>query len=64
MGYSWHLIGKRDALPWFDRADSKSKSVDGLSRGVVEGPWKLVKLVFPGASLSKQLRRARRFTPS
>jgi hypothetical protein len=64
VGYTWHLAAKCDALPWFDRVDTKSNPVDGLSRGDVEGPWSLVKLVFPGASLSQQLRRSRRFTPS
>ena len=27
------------ALAWFDRVESKSNPVDGLSRGVMKGPW-------------------------
>jgi hypothetical protein len=37
---SWHMVGKLGACPWFDRVDTKSNPVDGLSRGDLQGPWK------------------------
>ena len=35
------------AWAWFDRVDTKSNPVDGLSRGDMSGPWKLVPIKFP-----------------
>ena len=32
---------------WFDRVDTKSNPVDGLSRGNMDGPWKLQQIHFP-----------------
>ena len=49
---------------WFDRVDTKSNPVDGLSRGKLEGDWDIVPLKFPGAELDCELRRARRLSPS
>ena len=35
------------AWAWFDRVDTKSNPVDGLSRGDMTGDWRLVPLKFP-----------------
>ena len=32
---------------WFDRVASKDNPVDKLSRGTLEGPWRLVDIEFP-----------------
>ena len=48
-------------LPWFDRVDTKSNPVDGLSRKVLAGPWRVVPLKFPAASLKSALRDAKRY---
>ena len=32
---------------WYDRVDTKSNPVDGLSRGRLEGPWVLQTISFP-----------------
>ena len=40
----------------FDRVDSKSIIVDGISRGRLDGPWKVESLAFPG-SLLRALRQ-------
>ena len=40
-------VARLGAIPWYDRVDTKSNPVDGLSRGRLEGPWELVQLVFP-----------------
>ena len=64
VGMTWHRCGKLSVCPWFDRVDTKSNPVDGLSRGNLEGDWDIVPLKFPGAELDRGLRRARRFTPS
>ena len=47
VGGIWRLIHQLDILPWFDRVDSKSNPVDGLSRGTVEGPWTLCPIILP-----------------
>ena len=52
VGMTWHKCGKIIVCPWFDRVDSKSNPVDGLSRGNLAGDWDIVPLVFPGAELS------------
>ena len=64
VAMTWHKCGKINASPWFDRVDAKSIPVDGLSRGNFASDWDIVPLVFPGAELSCELRRARRFAPS
>ena len=46
-------------FPMFDRVDSKSNLVDGLSRGRLDGPWKVESLAFP-VSPSSSTARARR----
>ena len=60
VGMTWHMVSKLSTLPWFERVDSKSNPVDGLSRKVVAGPWRLVDLVFPGGMLRREMRRAAR----
>ena len=64
VGLTWRKIAKINACPWFDRVDTKSNPVDGLSRGDLNGNWDIVPLVFPGAELSAAFRRAHRYAPS
>ena len=64
VGLAWAKIAKINACPWFDRVDTKSNPVDGLSRGDLRGNWDLVPLDFPGAELSAAYRRARKYSPS
>ena len=42
IGHTWDMIAQRCISPWFDRVDSKSNPVDGLSRGDRQGPWSTV----------------------
>ena len=47
-GMTWEIIDQRRLRPYFDGARSKSNHVDGLSRGLLEGPWRGVERVdFP-----------------
>ena len=55
IGATWSQIQRLQVFPWFDRVDSKSNPVDGLSRGRLDGPWKVESLAFPG-SLLRALR--------
>ena len=61
VGMTWHAIGHVNTLPWFDRVDTKSNPVDGLSRKKLDGPWELVDLKFPIASLKYELRKTKKF---
>ena len=61
VGMTWHTVGKLDVLPWFERVDTKSNPVDGISRKNLDGPWDIVPLNFPIASLKFELRRSKRF---
>ena len=63
IGMTWFKIAQLEVVPWFDRADTKSNPVDGLSRGDLSGNWDLVKLVFPIARLKAEIRRSRVFSP-
>ena len=63
VGYTWKLVEKLDIFPWFDRVDSRSNPVDGLSRKDLRGPWQLIELVFPGCSLRAEIRRGHRVSP-
>ena len=48
VGQTWSLVHRLEIVPWFDRVESKSNPVDGLSRGVLSGPWaSLVPLAMP-----------------
>ena len=64
VGLTWQRISKINASPWFDRVDTKSNPVDGLSRGDLRGNWDLVPLVFPGPELSAAYRRALKYAPA
>ena len=48
------LLAMFGIVSWFDRADTKSNPVDGLSRGDMSGNWKLVRVRYP-PSLSRLL---------
>ena len=45
--YTHSMVARFSLLPWFDRVDSKSSPVDGLSRKKLSGDWDLVPIVFP-----------------
>ena len=47
VGFTQELIAKRGIIAWFDRVDTHSNPVDGLSRGDLHGPWRLVRIRFP-----------------
>ena len=46
-GETWRIISQRRIYPWFERVESKSNPVDGLSRGERPASWDIVKLAFP-----------------
>ena len=48
VGFTQELIAKHGIIAWFDRVDTHSNPVDGLSRGDFHGPWRLVRIRFPG----------------
>ena len=50
--YTSQEIARLNLWTWFDRVDSKSNPVDGLSRGDVEGEWELRDITFPPELLS------------
>ena len=56
IGATWSQDHRLQVFPWFDRVDTKSNPVDGLSRGRLDGPWKLESLAFP-ESLLRALRQ-------
>ena len=64
VGLTWPKIARGNICSWFDRVDTKSNPVDGLSRGDLSGDWDIIPLQFPGAELSAAFRRARRYAPS
>ena len=37
---SWEMAAHQRIIPWLDRVDSASNSVDGFSKGCQEGPWR------------------------
>ena len=45
--YTSEGIARKNLWTWFDRVDSKSNPVDGLSRGDATGDWELRDIVFP-----------------
>ena len=45
--YTSEGIARKNLWTWFDRFDSKSNPVDGLSRGDATGDWELRDIVFP-----------------
>ena len=60
VGLTWKRISALNVLPWFDRVDTKSNPVDGLSRKDLRGPWRIINLTFPGHSLRAALRQGKR----
>ena len=56
VGHAWEAIARRRLLPWFDRVDSGSNPVDGLSRGRSGGPWQCVVPGILPAALLRDLR--------
>ena len=57
VGAAWSIIARRRLMPWFDRVDTSSNPVDGLSRGKMEGPWREVLKGLLPAELLAELRR-------
>ena len=47
IGRTWTLAASIGALPWFDRVDTHSNPVDGLSRGDFRGVWNWQDIEFP-----------------
>ena len=56
IGETWSHIQALGVLAWFDRVDSSSNPVNGLSRGKLDGPWQVDRLAFP-PTLLPALRR-------
>ena len=52
VGHTWALIAKLGAMPWFDRVDTHSNPVDGLSRGDFSGTWNWKTIEFPAELIS------------
>ena len=57
IGHTWALISHLHVCAWFDRVDSASNPVDGLSRKDFSGMWSWSPVSLPSALLS-DLRRA------
>ena len=57
VGTTHELAAHHGILSWFDRVDSASNPVDKLSRGKMDGPWRLQKIKFPPVLLER-LRRS------
>ena len=53
IGHTWMRIAKLRANPWFDRVDSKSNPVDGLSRKDFSGKWRWLPIEFPREVLNE-----------
>ena len=51
--YTWQLIAKLQVLPCFDRVDSASNPVDGLSRKNFSGRWAWRVIYFPEVILHR-----------
>ena len=47
VGLTHELAAELGVIGWFDRVDSASNPVDKLSRGKMDGPWKLQRIRFP-----------------
>ena len=56
IGATWSQVQRLQVIPWFDRVDTKSNPVDGLSWGRLAGPWSVETLAFQG-SLLRALRQ-------
>ena len=53
VGMTHEIVAQHGILGWFDGVDSASNHVDKLSRGKMDGPWKLMKISFPPLLLSR-----------
>ena len=53
VGFTQELVARHGINSWFDRADTHSNPVDGLSRGRMIGPWRLVRIRFPPTPTSR-----------
>ena len=42
VGRTWHICSQLRIAPWFERVESKSNPLDGLSRGRQQGSWRSV----------------------
>ena len=51
--FTHSLVAHYSLMPWFDRVDSKSNPVDGLSRNDFRGDWDLVPIHFPPVLTSR-----------
>ena len=47
VGHTVRAAAHLGLWSWYDRVDTKSNPVDGLSRGRLQGPWDLRPIVFP-----------------
>ena len=45
--YTHTLVASHSIWPWFDRCDTHSNPVDGLSRKRFKGDWDMKAIVFP-----------------
>ena len=45
--YTHSKVAEAGLWPWFDRVATDDNPVDKLSRGVMNGPWELLPIVFP-----------------
>ena len=59
IGVTWSRIQCLEVYPLFDRVDSSSNPVDGLSLGRLAGPWRASRLTFPVSLLPAPRRAAR-----
>ena len=50
-GATWQLVAQLETMPWFDRVDSSSNPVDGLSRKDFSGNWSWREISFPAIVL-------------
>ena len=53
-GLTWSRVVQVGCFPWFDRVDSASNPTDGLSRGRLQGPWRLEPIHLPSQLWSGQ----------
>ena len=51
VGDTWSRIAELDVMSWFDRVDSASNPVDGLSRKNFAGRWQWRTIYFPRSVL-------------
>ena len=55
VAYTHELAADLGVWSWYDRVDTGSNPVDGLSRGDMRGNWKLLRIRFP-AELTRRLQ--------